>query len=547
MAMKTRTTLTLATIACLTCISANALAQQYGGVQPATMAQWAPSNGGPQYSNDPFVESPPMAVASPSGGIASPAAIPADARRIAVQYGAEKAAVRLNARRQIRKLRQTLVASLETLQTGYAHDVKLDEAVAIRDCIRGLGGLQPKPDPGMLFAYGNSIGRALFFRVTGDSKKPIWGTNPYTPDSALSSAAVHAGVLKAGQTGVVKVTMLPGQSSYRGSKRNGITSSKWGNSPVSYLVQPVTEKDEDAEEMSPAMRSVSSPGMPYSAPVRSYSYGASGVPGGYSPAARPEWIVVRQNPFVASPAVTAPTVKLPADAQRLVDDFQAASAAIHKASNRKIAELRRTAVGNLKPLQDKYTRETRLDEAIAIRDYIGEIKQPVENILPDPGAMSAFQATIGSVFHFRVTGRRGGVVWGAGVYTADSALAATAVHAGALREGQTGIVKVTILPGQPSYESAVRNGIASNAFGPYPTSYRVEPANVDDSVAADEESKRTPPPTATTPQVEKKWVKQVEDLRREVGRLERSLHEVITQLNQIREEEQMLKKQPPAR
>ena len=40
----------------------------------------------------------------------------------------------------------------------------------------------------------------------------------------------------------------------------------------------------------------------------------------------------------------------------------------------------------------------------------------------------------------------------------DSSLAAAAVHAGALRAGEWGVVDVTVLPGQSSYKEALRTG-----------------------------------------------------------------------------------------
>jgi hypothetical protein len=55
----------------------------------------------------------------------------------------------------------------------------------------------------------------------------IWGTDVYTDDSPLGMVAVHAGILKVGQEGVVRVTLLPGRSRYEGSTRNGITSEDW--------------------------------------------------------------------------------------------------------------------------------------------------------------------------------------------------------------------------------------------------------------------------------------------------------------------------------
>jgi hypothetical protein len=100
----------------------------------------------------------------------------------------------------------------------------------------------------------------------------------------------------------------------------------------------------------------------------------------------------------------------------------------------------------------------------------------------DPGSMSSFRNRIGKSFHFRVTGSTNGSVYGTDIYTADSTLAAAAVHAGVLRNGQTGIVKVTMMPGQQSYAGLNRHGVSSNGYSAYSSSYRVErvkPVDVD--------------------------------------------------------------------
>ncbi len=60
--------------------------------------------------------------------------------------------------------------------------------------------------------------------ITGSASGNVWGTDIYTHDSSLAAAAVHAGVVGVGETRTVIVRVLPGQSSYTGSTRNGITS-----------------------------------------------------------------------------------------------------------------------------------------------------------------------------------------------------------------------------------------------------------------------------------------------------------------------------------
>lgn len=97
----------------------------------------------------------------------------------------------------------------------------------------------------------------------------------------------------------------------------------------------------------------------------------------------------------------------------------------------------------------------------------------VVNAEPDPGSLSGYNDKVGKSFHFRVTGANTGIVWGTDVYTTDSQLATVAVHAGVLRAGQTGVVKVTIVPPPLGFQGSTRNGVTSHPFGMYPAAYKV--------------------------------------------------------------------------
>jgi len=83
------------------------------------------------------------------------------------------------------------------------------------------------PDPGSLMNLQEKIGKSFVFKVTGNVNGGIWGVGVYTPDSPLATVAVHAGILKNGQTGLVKVTIVPGQNIYVGGQQNGVNSQPW--------------------------------------------------------------------------------------------------------------------------------------------------------------------------------------------------------------------------------------------------------------------------------------------------------------------------------
>jgi hypothetical protein len=90
-----------------------------------------------------------------------------------------------------------------------------------------------------------------------------------------------------------------------------------------------------------------------------------------------------------------------------------------------------------------------------------------------PDSLTRLQANIGKTYLFRVTGSLSGNVWGTDVYTTDSTLPAVAVHAGVLKPGQTGVVKVTILTPPGIFVGSTRNGVTSSAYPGFPGAYKV--------------------------------------------------------------------------
>ncbi len=61
----------------------------------------------------------------------------------------------------------------------------------------------------------------------GDNTGSVWGSGPYTADSSICAAGVHAGVIdEAG--GPVLIIRRPGRDSYEASTANGITTRNWG-------------------------------------------------------------------------------------------------------------------------------------------------------------------------------------------------------------------------------------------------------------------------------------------------------------------------------
>jgi beta-lactamase regulating signal transducer with metallopeptidase domain len=302
-----------------------------------------------------------------SAAIATPdAALPAGARELIEQYETQKQQARAEYEKKVADQRAALIEGLQKVQDQYTRSGQLDEAVAVRDRIRQLQrdgnagggpgdrvinrirGAYASPsrrDPGNLESYRERVNQSFDFLVTGSTDGTVWGTGTYTDDSRLAAAAVHAGILTDGQTGMVRVTILPGRTSYDGSTRNGVTSLDYRDWGGSFRFEP---------------------------PLHAY--------------------------------------------------------------------------------------------------------RPVPPGATEGSFLSQFRDHVGAIVLREVTGSTQGTVWGSGVYTDDSSIEAAAVHAGVLRDGEKGMVKITILPGQDSYQGCSQNGVTSSSYGPWAGSFRIERA-----------------------------------------------------------------------
>jgi hypothetical protein len=106
----------------------------------------------------------------------------------------------------------------------------------------GAGGLLASPaSPKAAIAVGAVVGvagtavtEAILAGVSTNLN--VWGIGPYTDDSRICRAAVHAGVIPSAG-GPIEVQAVGGQSQYEGSSRNGVTTQAYGSWPGSFAVR----------------------------------------------------------------------------------------------------------------------------------------------------------------------------------------------------------------------------------------------------------------------------------------------------------------------
>ena len=64
----------------------------------------------------------------------------------------------------------------------------------------------------------------------GGTSSTVWGTDTYTEDSSICTAAVHAGAITLASGGRVTVQHVGGQATYAASSRNGVSSREFADS-----------------------------------------------------------------------------------------------------------------------------------------------------------------------------------------------------------------------------------------------------------------------------------------------------------------------------
>jgi beta-lactamase regulating signal transducer with metallopeptidase domain len=421
-------------------------------------------------------------------------------------------------RDQIRALRENMLIGTPTTQvffspppappagnpTTYVTTGTIDVVGTVQ--YQGGSFVTAQGDPGNMSAYRDRLGEDFYFRVRGAASGYVWGSDAYSDDSTLARAAVHAGVLGVGQEAVLRVTMLKGPAAFTSSTRHGVTTSSWDNRGGTYAgcrIEPL-----------PAgvhVRTAATAITPAGAVQGLVQLGVSMTSIIDDPGTMTEYAKRRGQPLLIR--VTGTNNGTVWGSELFTSDSDLSTAALHSG----IVQLGQTAVIKV-TMEDglrKFTGTTRYGVTSYDWDNSGGYYSayridPVEkNALqsnglgteesaqPDVGflqlegyefqttrkigtappiSLSSLRDQVGRSFYLQVRGSTTNPepLWGTGVYTDDSSLAAAAVHAGVLDPGETGIVKVTVLPGRDRYEGSTLNGMTSHDYGQWGGSYRVE-------------------------------------------------------------------------
>ena len=264
--------------------------------------------------------------------------------------------------------------------------------------------------------YRGQNGLLVNVTVTGSNNGGnIWGTDIYTDDSSLALAAVQTGYLTNNEVGTLIVEILPGQSSYTGTTRNGVSSLSYGTWAGSYQIVG----------LAPAFT------------MEPFSHVA--------------WT---GGAVVLSAQVTARDSLLyqwKHDGSEL--DGQTNS--ILTLSNLTAADAGTYAIS---AWTTAGTNTSQTATLVVIDPTPGS--PPVN----DPNYANGLSYLDGQVYRVLITGStNSGNLYGSGIYTLDSVLSLAAVHSGLLSPGEQGTLAVLMLQPQSQFIGSSQNGLTSAA------------------------------------------------------------------------------------
>ncbi len=337
------------------------------------------------------------------------------------------------------------------------------------------------------FLTAKALGLGVGNRVTlnfppNGTSSAVWGTNVYTDDSSIGTAAVHMGLITFASGGSVTIELLDGLTSYEGTTLHGVSTSSYGAWDRSFAF--VSRTGELLAASSLAQKT-----QPQILPGAAEQPGVSEQIIDWNTTAS-QW----SGQIGKRIRLTLPS----GGSQGAVwgngvytDDSSIGTAAVH------LGLIQFQTGGNviieIRPGQDSYQASTAngvasegyaswggsfvfLDEDGKVMQAKPEKKETSSNIFSGADwSTNAVQwaGSIGSRYTLELP-RNGspGPVWGTSVYTNDSSIGSAAVHAGLITFPAGGKVTIEILGGMPSYEGTSLNGVVSESYGAWDGSYQ---------------------------------------------------------------------------
>lgn len=113
--------------------------------------------------------------------------------------------------------------------------------------------------------------------------------------------------------------------------------------------------------------------------------------------------------------------------------------------------------------------EDRVDDA-ALEAPVRAKAEELNAVRPE----NVLHLPIGSEVVVLTRGRNSGGLYGSGPYTLDSDCRKAGIHAGLLKEGELGLLRLRVFKHDAEHPSVPAHGVHPNAWGPYHASYTLE-------------------------------------------------------------------------
>jgi hypothetical protein len=271
----------------------------------------------------------------------------------------------------------------------------------------------------------------------GSISSRVWGTNIYTDDSSICSAAVHAGYIEAASGGTVTIEIRAGQASYQGVTRNGVTSKAFGSWPGSFVFVGHVSGSSSINWAAQADSLRGRTGQRFT----------FRCPGG-GPSSGRLWgtDLYTDDSSICTAGVHAGVISLAGGGSVTIEIRAGANS--YRSSRRNGIDSR--AYGS-------YAGSFVVVGASATTNQAQQINWSTD--------ATSLRGRTGQRFTFSCpAGSLSGRIWGTDVYTDDSSICTAAVHAGLIGLSG-GTVTIEIRPSQASYQSSTRNGVRANGFG----------------------------------------------------------------------------------
>lgn len=281
----------------------------------------------------------------------------------------------------------------------------------------------------------------------------VWGTGVYTDDSNLCQAAIHAGVIEAGEGGVVEVIFTEGRDSYMGSEQNGVSSNNWGAWERSFTFADADQMialdwTTRADEIDIA---VDTPVQATCPPE-----GEVGAVWGTTIYASPS--------SICSAAVHAGLITLAEGGEFYL--MRAESLTAYVGSEQMAIES-----DDWNDESDDWDDE---HTSFIIFDDVLELEWDQAFISIDFGSIDMESELERSYLGMCPAEGEVGSIWGTDIYTDDSKVCTAALHAGAITLEDGGHFLVTSVAGQESYTGSEQNGVSSGDWGAWEGSFRID-------------------------------------------------------------------------